>query len=117
MAQVNGREVATVVAWINSQTPEFRAGEHPCRDLSVRRRTTQALRGRRGRACDPEWTSRRRLLRGVERLTDNGKKMFAKRVSTPRPPAPPLRGCLLTDRAPTGCRRLELLMRCRARAG
>ena len=36
----------------------------------VRRRTTQALRGRRGGACDPEWTSHRRLLRGVERLTD-----------------------------------------------
>ena len=113
LAQVNGREVATVVAWINSQTPEFRAGiTHVAIDMSatyakavlkalpharivvdhfhvvklanqmiddVRRRTTQALRGRRGRACDPEWTSRRRLLRGVERLTDQQRqKMFHK---------------------------------------
>jgi len=40
----------------------------------VRRRTTQALRGRRGRSCDPEWTSRRRLLRGAERLTDTQRR-------------------------------------------
>lgn len=50
----------------------------------VRRRTTQALRGRRGRACDPEWTSHRRLLSGVERLTDpQRQKMFNNRPSTP----------------------------------
>lgn len=36
----------------------------------VRRRTTQAQRGRRGRSSDPEWISRRRLLRAAERLTD-----------------------------------------------
>ncbi|WP_206352693.1 ISL3 family transposase [Streptomyces sp. Z423-1] len=36
----------------------------------VRRRTTAALRGRRGRACDPEWKARRRLLRNREDLTD-----------------------------------------------
>ncbi|AZI58811.1 ISL3 family transposase [Nakamurella antarctica] len=35
----------------------------------VRRRTTQELRGRRGRKADPEWLSRRRLLREAERLT------------------------------------------------
>lgn len=36
----------------------------------VRRRTTAALRGRRGRARDPEWKARRRLLRNREDLTD-----------------------------------------------
>lgn len=36
----------------------------------VRRRTTAALRGRRGRASDPEWKARRRLLRNREDLTD-----------------------------------------------
>lgn len=36
----------------------------------VRRRTTATLRGRRGRACDPEWKARRRLLRNREDLTD-----------------------------------------------
>ncbi len=45
----------------------------------VRRRTTQALRGRRGGKCDPEWVSRRRMLRGAERLTDDQRhKMFNK---------------------------------------
>ncbi|MER6528507.1 ISL3 family transposase [Streptomyces sp. NPDC001508] len=37
---------------------------------TVRRRTTAALRGRRGRARDPEWKARRRLLPGREDLTD-----------------------------------------------
>jgi transposase len=113
LAQVNGRDVATVVDWLNAQSAEFRAGiTHVAIDMSagyakavrralpharivvdhfhvvklanqmiddVRRRTTQALRGRRGRSCDPEWTSRRRLLRGVERLTlEQRIKMFAK---------------------------------------
>jgi hypothetical protein len=36
----------------------------------VRRRTTATLRGRRGRACDPEWKARRRILRNHEDLTD-----------------------------------------------
>ncbi|MEU6012177.1 ISL3 family transposase [Streptomyces sp. NPDC047453] len=36
----------------------------------VRRRTTAEIRGRRGRATDPEWTARRRLLRNREDLTD-----------------------------------------------
>src|SRR3954463_4161832 len=36
----------------------------------VRRRTTAELRGRRGRATDPEWKARRRLLRNREDLTD-----------------------------------------------
>jgi transposase len=36
----------------------------------VRRRTTATLRGRRGRATDPEWKARRRLLRNREDLTD-----------------------------------------------
>ncbi|WP_242000076.1 transposase [Streptomyces klenkii] len=38
--------------------------------LSLVRRRTTALRGRRGRACDPEWKARRRLLRNREDLTD-----------------------------------------------
>lgn len=36
----------------------------------VRRRTTAEVRGRRGRATDPEWKARRRLLRNREDLTD-----------------------------------------------
>jgi transposase len=36
----------------------------------VRRRTTAQIRGRRGRASDPEWKARRRLLRNREDLTD-----------------------------------------------
>ena len=36
----------------------------------VRRRTTAETRGRRGRATDPEWKARRRLLRNREDLTD-----------------------------------------------
>jgi transposase len=35
----------------------------------VRRRTTATLRGRRGRATDPEWKARRRLLRNREDLS------------------------------------------------
>ncbi|MFE0645946.1 transposase [Streptomyces sp. NPDC058877] len=35
----------------------------------VRRRTTAEIRGRRGRATDPEWKARRRLLRNREDLT------------------------------------------------
>jgi transposase len=34
----------------------------------VRRRVTWSTHGRRGRAADPEWAQRRRLLRGQERL-------------------------------------------------
>ncbi|MFD4144569.1 ISL3 family transposase [Streptomyces sp. NPDC058572] len=41
---------------------------------TVRRRTTAEIRGRRGRATDPEWKARRRLLRNREDLTD---KQFA----------------------------------------
>ena len=37
---------------------------------TVRRRTTAEIRGRRGRATDPEWKARRRLLRNREDLTD-----------------------------------------------
>ena len=36
----------------------------------VRRRTTATLRGRRGRATDPEWKARRRLLLNREDLSD-----------------------------------------------
>ena len=36
----------------------------------VRRRTTAQVRGRRGRATDPEWKARRRPLRNREDLTD-----------------------------------------------
>ena len=41
----------------------------------VRRRLTRDTRGRRGqrgRKIDPEWTNRRRLLTGRERLSKNG---------------------------------------------
>ncbi|MEV4532129.1 transposase [Streptosporangium sp. NPDC049304] len=37
---------------------------------SVRQRLTREYRGRRGRATDPEWANRRRLLRGRERLSE-----------------------------------------------
>ncbi|MFG2424868.1 transposase [Streptomyces sp. NPDC048448] len=37
----------------------------------VRRRTTAETRGRRGRASDPEWKARRRLLRNSEDVTDD----------------------------------------------
>jgi transposase len=37
---------------------------------TVRRRTTAEVRGRRGRATDPEWKARRRLLRNREDLSD-----------------------------------------------
>ncbi|WP_146776657.1 transposase, partial [Parafrankia sp. Ea1.12] len=36
----------------------------------VRRRLTRTHRGRRGRAGDPEWKARRKLLRNREDLTD-----------------------------------------------
>ncbi|MDT0467181.1 transposase, partial [Streptomyces gibsoniae] len=42
---------------------------------ALRRRTTAEARGRRGRASDPEWKARRRLLRNREDLTD---EQFAK---------------------------------------
>ncbi|MFG3408493.1 ISL3 family transposase [Streptomyces sp. NPDC048142] len=42
---------------------------------TLRRRTTAETRGRRGRASDPEWKARRRLLRNREGLTD---EQFAK---------------------------------------
>jgi len=42
---------------------------------TVRRRSTAEIRGRRGRATDPEWKARRRLLRNREDLTD---EQFAK---------------------------------------
>ncbi|MEU0413526.1 transposase [Streptomyces griseorubiginosus] len=39
--------------------------------FTVRRRTTAEIQGRRGRATDPEWKARRRLLRNRENLTDD----------------------------------------------
>ncbi|MEV8634578.1 ISL3 family transposase [Streptosporangium sp. NPDC051023] len=39
---------------------------------AVRQRVTREERGRRGRATDPEWANRRRLLRGRERLSERG---------------------------------------------
>lgn len=38
----------------------------------MRQRVTREERGRRGRATDPEWANRRRLLRGRERLSERG---------------------------------------------
>ncbi|WP_369254276.1 transposase [Streptomyces sp. R35] len=49
----------------------------------VRRRTTATLRGRRGRATDPEWKARRRLLRNREDLTDKQFTSGGTRSSTP----------------------------------
>ncbi|UQE75229.1 ISL3 family transposase [Gordonia sp. PP30] len=44
---------------------------------AVRRRVTWERRGRRGRAVDPEWANRRRLLTARERLSEkNYKKMW-----------------------------------------
>lgn len=44
---------------------------------AVRRRVTWQQRGRRGRAVDPEWANRRRLLTARERLSDkNYQKMW-----------------------------------------
>ena len=49
----------------------------------VRRRTTAEIRGRRGRATDPEWKARRRLLRNREDLTDEQfAKMWNQRLRT-----------------------------------
>lgn len=39
---------------------------------TVRRRVTWEQRGRRGRAVDPEWANRRRLLTARERLSERG---------------------------------------------
>ncbi|AVM00708.1 ISL3 family transposase [Gordonia iterans] len=39
---------------------------------TVRRRVTWEQRGRRGRAADPEWANRRRLLTARERLSEHG---------------------------------------------
>ena len=37
---------------------------------AVRQRVTRQTLGRRGRRSDPAWASRRRLLRGRERLSE-----------------------------------------------
>ena len=51
----------------------------------VRRRVTQAYRGRRGHKCDPEWINRRRLLRAAERLTDDQRRTLFERLTSADP--------------------------------
>jgi transposase len=48
----------------------------------VRRRVTQAYRGRRGHKSDPEWINRRRLLRAAERLTDDQRHTLFEKLTS-----------------------------------
>jgi transposase len=80
LGQVEGRTVADVLAWLSTAVrtglPEaivvvdhFHVVQLANKMLSpVRRRTTAEIRGRRGRAGDPGWKTRRRLLRNREDL-------------------------------------------------
>lgn len=52
---------------------------------AVRRRVTQAERGRRGRKSDVEWINRRRLLRGSERLTDEQRHTLFEKLTSADP--------------------------------
>ena len=51
----------------------------------VRRRVTQAYRGRRGHKSDPEWINRRRLLRAAERLTDDQRRTLFEKLTSADP--------------------------------
>nr|WP_168141787.1 ISL3 family transposase [Mycolicibacterium frederiksbergense] len=51
----------------------------------VRRRVTQAYRGRRGHKSDPEWINRRRLLRAAERLTDDQRHTLFEKLTCADP--------------------------------
>jgi transposase len=116
LGQVNGRDAAAVVAWLDARGEEFKkAITHVTIDMSaayaaavgqalphallvvdrfhvvkkanemideVRRRITQQQRGRRGRSTDPEWISRRRLLRGAERLTVEQRAVLWRKLTT-----------------------------------
>ncbi|WP_415915337.1 ISL3 family transposase [Rhodococcus pyridinivorans] len=48
---------------------------------TVRRRVTQAERGRRGRKSDVEWINRRRLLRASERLTNEQRSALFEKLT------------------------------------
>ena len=52
---------------------------------AVRRRVTQAERGRRGRKSDVEWINRRRLLRGSERLTGEQRHTLFEKLTSADP--------------------------------
>lgn len=52
---------------------------------AVRRRVTQAQRGRRGRKSDVEWINRRRLLRASERLTDEQRRTLFEKLTSADP--------------------------------
>lgn len=52
---------------------------------AVRRRVTQAQRGRRGRKSDAEWINRRRLLRASERLTDEQRHTLFEKLTSADP--------------------------------
>lgn len=52
---------------------------------TVRRRVTQAERGRRGRKSDVEWINRRRLLRAAERLTDEQRATLFEKLASADP--------------------------------
>lgn len=52
---------------------------------TVRRRVTQAERGRRGRKSDVEWINRRRLLRAAERLTDEQRSTLFEKLTSADP--------------------------------
>jgi len=52
---------------------------------TVRRRVTQAERGRRGRKSDVEWINRRRLLRASERLTGEQRSTLFEKLTEADP--------------------------------
>jgi transposase len=52
---------------------------------TVRRRVTQAERGRRGRKSDVEWINRRRLLRAAERLTGEQRSTLFEKLTEADP--------------------------------
>lgn len=55
---------------------------------TVRRRVTQAERGRRGRKSDVEWINRRRLLRASERLTGEQRSTLFEKLTEADPDRP-----------------------------
>nr|AAA79335.1 putative transposase [Nocardia asteroides] len=58
---------------------------------TVRRRVTQAERGRRGRKSDVEWINRRRLLRASERLTNEQRSALFEKLTAADPHGTSLR--------------------------
>ena len=64
LGQASGRKKKTVIEWLDDQGQEWKDAV-----TDVRQRVIRDTAGRRGRATDPIWAGRRRLLRGAERLT------------------------------------------------